>query len=119
MSLVASLSGARNSSTDKIAAALVAQNVFKALAKKKSDPDDKWQLEEGQKRFQALAMETLRNCHHMNEVATEGLLTKPCPWWGGVSVLQLAIMTCNRQFMTQTACKDIMTRIWRRLPPVN
>ena len=71
------------------------------------------------RRFQALAIQTLKNCHHMDEVQTELLLTKPCPWWGDVSVLQLAIMTSDREFMMQTACKNVMTRIWKGEPTVS
>jgi hypothetical protein len=65
------------------------------------------------RRFQQLAIQTLKNCHQLDEMLTEQLLTKPCPWWGKVSVVQLAILTHNREFMSQTACKDIMTRIWK------
>ena len=55
----------------------------------------------------------------MDELETELLLTKPCPWWGDLSVLQLATMAGNREFMAQTACKDVMTRIWKGQPPVS
>nr|KAG5689768.1 hypothetical protein BaRGS_031169 [Batillaria attramentaria] len=102
---------------DKIAAALVAQAVFHSKKKQSSDPDVRWQIQEDENRFQELAIHTLKSCHEMDEIQTESLLTKPCPWWGGVSVLQLAIMTENRAFMAQSACKSIMTRIWRGDPP--
>lgn len=98
---------------DKIAAALVAHAVLRSLAKSKEDPDFKWQIEEDTKLFQHLALQTLRSCHEMDEILTESLLTKPCPWWGGLSVLQIAITTENRALMAHSACKNIMTRIWR------
>ncbi|KAL8573882.1 hypothetical protein ACOMHN_029330 [Nucella lapillus] len=101
---------------DKIAAALVATKVFKSMAKESTDPDFKWQMEENVGQFQNLAIQTVRSCHSMDEVKTELLLTKPCEWWGNLSVLQLAIITENREFMTQTACRNIMTRIWYRKP---
>ncbi|XP_076441873.1 transient receptor potential cation channel subfamily M member 1-like [Babylonia areolata] len=101
---------------DKIAAALVAWRVFISMAKDYSDPDIKWQLEENVRQFQDLAIQTLKSCHNMDELETELLLTKPCPWWGNNSVLQLAIMTENKEFMAQTACTNIMTLIWKGHP---
>ncbi|XP_076442046.1 transient receptor potential cation channel subfamily M member-like 2 isoform X2 [Babylonia areolata] len=101
---------------DKIAAALVAWRVFKQRAKKSRDPDIKWQMKENVRQFQDLAIQTLGSCHKMDETKTELLLTKPCSWWGNNSVLQLAIMTENKEFMAQTACTNIMTLIWKGDP---
>ncbi|XP_025103750.1 transient receptor potential cation channel subfamily M member 4-like isoform X2 [Pomacea canaliculata] len=101
---------------DKIAAALFAHALLKSKAKEQSDRDVKWQMNEDADRFQELAILTLKSCQEMNEILTESLLTKPCDWWGGVSVLQLAIMTSNKSFISQTACKNILTRIWKGEP---
>ncbi|KAK7463333.1 hypothetical protein BaRGS_00038098, partial [Batillaria attramentaria] len=91
--------------------------VFSSMAKEEKDLDRKTRLQEHASRFQTLAINTLNACHELDEAKTELLLRKKCPWWGECSVLQLAICTENRTFLAQTACQELVTRIWAGKPP--
>ncbi|KAK7443981.1 hypothetical protein BaRGS_00040436, partial [Batillaria attramentaria] len=98
---------------DRVAAALFAQAVFKGMSESGAHPTEKKAIEEHAKLFQEIAVQTVKCCHEMREGETEYLLTKPCEWWGGVSVLQLAILTENKAFLAQSACQEMLTHIWR------
>ncbi|XP_070178067.1 transient receptor potential cation channel subfamily M member 8-like [Littorina saxatilis] len=97
---------------DKMAAALFARVVFLGMRKTETNVDVKKELNDYARRFDDLAVATLKASNELDENKTRDLLNKECPWWGGVSVLQLAMLTRSKLFISQEPCHQQLTREW-------
>eukprot|EP00916_Digyalum_oweni_P009710 GHVL01016368.1.p1 GENE.GHVL01016368.1~~GHVL01016368.1.p1 ORF type:complete len:604 (-),score=25.14 GHVL01016368.1:146-1957(-) len=97
---------------DKMAAALFARAVYLGIRKKQTNVDVKKELKDYARRFDDLAVATLKASNELHEETTRELINKDCPWWGEVSVLQLAMLTRSKLFIAQEPCRQQLTREW-------
>ncbi|XP_031570497.1 transient receptor potential cation channel subfamily M member 3-like [Actinia tenebrosa] len=101
---------------ESLAKALIAGQLFKAIAKEMSKDDLMDDLCEGLERnakeFYDIALGLLDECYRLHEDATQKLLTYHLGYWGGQTCLSLAVAMQHEEFVAHSCCQSIMTEIW-------
>ncbi|KAL9966190.1 hypothetical protein ACROYT_G024228 [Oculina patagonica] len=101
---------------EQIASALMATRMLKSMAgKARADDtitDISNELLDHANDFEQHAIGVLQECYEENETLSQTLLVKELDNFGHLTALDLAVMAEDQDFIAQTSCQVLLTRLW-------
>ncbi|KAL4228805.1 Transient receptor putative cation channel subfamily M member 2 [Mactra antiquata] len=97
---------------DAIAAALVANSLLQALKNKTEDTELVIDIQESLDEWSNLAVGVLSECYSTDEHKAQDLLVRELSNWGDTTCMMIAVKADNKDFISQTACQQLLNSIW-------
>ncbi|KAL5010117.1 hypothetical protein ScPMuIL_012422 [Solemya velum] len=97
---------------DSIAAALVGYSLLKAMIARTDDTELAKRIQCQAEEFNNYAIAVLCECYGSDEKKAQNLLIRELEYWGHTTCILIAVEANNREFISQTACQSLLTRIW-------